>query len=1649
MDKKTLFLLLVSFCVKFAFSAEHVWIGGVTGEWNNPENWSSGKVPNAPDETVVINATADTTITVTANVTISGIKVTGNYVVLIDGDKAITMSSSSGEVYSDIGEGATLKVDNTFSSTTSPKMKFIKRGKGVHQQGVGTSQDSTNSMYMKDYSYFEVAEGKVDLHFRNHANGLSCSDIVIRNGATLLTTTSNALADDAKVYIEEGGIFDGGNVSDCIGGFMGKGIAKRLNALYISCPVYYGPFRFDGQLHGDVRIRPSVYEKQGEVSERRFIVGSRDTLKNCYLYYSNEVWDDVKDFLQFAPDAGGVFEVIKIARLNKDNAEVMWDWDLKLEDTDGNPVEIILDARHGIFKTGVVSGKGSITHNNAAEWVITNEMIKVKGSVKGTPNASITIGDNIKEHDGVVSSFSIVLDEGAILRHKNVGQTHYADVIGNNANIYLYDKADVIFDGLSFTNGHVKVQDGYSEGKITINGGVTDNVNLYTINNTNGVITINGGDIHINNIITGENNLKWVQTGGTLRTDKAFQAYGNDGRGSPDIFYWISGGEVYSVVPKHGRGMGLEASGDAKVFLSKGTAEWHRISSDDQSYTLRIKDNALVSVDGLYLASGAPNSTKPYTTTVDLQGGELRVSEGMSILGKASDYPTYEGKFLFNGGLLHSVETNRTESKTWPFMNLVKGVVQKGGMHFKTSHFSVWDTLLCSIPLLTDETLTTVDGGVTKYGRGVLQIQPNNTYTGPTYIGCGGGLRFSASNSDVAPCGKGSIEINNGSLISSDENTVNISYATGEGSTLTFDGASFITAINSGSIVLGNPAASEDSVLVRKNKGVLLLGSINQRNVVMGDKIKVKVNGGVSCDASTGLVNVPVFQYTRPSSGDRFDFHPLSYSNDKGFVGATTVEGFGGGANSIAAIKSSTAYTIDSDTQVAGLVMNYKASDGKSCNKGLTIASGATLKLGNDKGYAPLIFNNYNLSISNPSQSIEGSGAIDFGNAEGIILVSPGYFYNNWYKVVKVNCSLKGSNGITFAGGPNQELRSDISLSNVNTFTGGAVIQGCTVIPLVNNSLGQGTVTVQGNEDAGGEIWITNDSNMSEITNPLNLSGNGYCYWGERVTDLFEPEYGALRADRSVNVKGNVTLSGNTRISAYKIGTRLVFSKPISGGGDLTLAGSGYIALNAANTFEGKTIVEGLVEIGEDGSFGTGDVVLKKDAVLKFTNSSPKTIPNNISGEGKVIFAGTAKVTFTGKVDVDCNVVGTGALGGSSGIVKNDDGVLFVTATNTYTGATEINNGTVVLGAPNIPSEAPFAEDISVRLDASATSSIVCTEDDAVVEWHDADGRGIVYTQNAEAVECLPHLRSGVINSKPSIYFAGAMNRLTSTSVIKVKNVFAVYRILASGEASTNPNKEGWQCMGLFGKNGIDRGIRIESTSPEWGVTHWLQNAQVWNNGVQVRKFSKGTVMVSAFMMSSEIEASTAVGHYWGSTSYPRGFWGDIAEIIVYNRQFDEDERKFVEAYLAKKWGADVGQVEAGKFVDLLPTQSDVNVAEGATLELNGADQSFTSLSGAGDIVNNSEVSSVITLSSGALDDFAGTISGNVTIKVIGNVTIPEGVTIAPTVNLILGNGVIVDLDGRRVTVNNASGSGIIKNGELVVLGNNNLSSPATTIIIR
>jgi hypothetical protein len=59
---------------------------------------------------------------------------------------------------------------------------------------------------------------------------------------------------------------------------------------------------------------------------------------------------------------------------------------------------------------------------------------------------------------------------------------------------------------------------------------------------------------------------------------------------------------------------------------------------------------------------------------------------------------------------------------------------------------------------------------------------------------------------------------------------------------------------------------------------------------------------------------------------------------------------------------------------------------------------------------------------------------------------------------------------------------------------------------------------------------------------------------------------------------------------------------------------------------------------------------------------------------------------------------------------------------------------------------------------------------------------------------------------------------------------------------------------------------------------------------------------------------------------------------------------------------------------------------------------------------------------------------------------IPRGVKVP---QVVPAPGAILDLNGRTITVRNASGSGFVRNGTLVVTGVDSRMSPATVIIMR
>ena len=95
----------------------------------------------------------------------------------------------------------------------------------------------------------------------------------------------------------------------------------------------------------------------------------------------------------------------------------------------------------------------------------------------------------------------------------------------------------------------------------------------------------------------------------------------------------------------------------------------------------------------------------------------------------------------------------------------------------------------------------------------------------------------------------------------------------------------------------------------------------------------------------------------------------------------------------------------------------------------------------------------------------------------------------------------------------------------------------------------------------------------------------------------------------------------------------------------------------------------------------------------------------------------------------------------------------------------------------------------------------------------------------------------------------------------------------------------------------------------------------------------------------------------------------NLAEVIFYDRALSEQERMETEAYLQIKWG-----LRSGK-----PDRAVFNIAEGATLDLGGAEHEIASICGPGMIANGSL--SVSKLTADAAVGVVPTLSGEVSLK--------------------------------------------------------------------
>ena len=154
----------------------------------------------------------------------------------------------------------------------------------------------------------------------------------------------------------------------------------------------------------------------------------------------------------------------------------------------------------------------------------------------------------------------------------------------------------------------------------------------------------------------------------------------------------------------------------------------------------------------------------------------------------------------------------------------------------------------------------------------------------------------------------------------------------------------------------------------------------------------------------------------------------------------------------------------------------------------------------------------------------------------------------------------------------------------------------------------------------------------------------------------------------------------------------------IAGSGSVTLNGTASVALATANSYSGGTNVNaGTLKINNASAIGTGALSLAAGATIDNTSGSAITLSTNNAQNwnGDFTFAGSNGLNLgTGAVVLPANRFVTtggsgkltvgGVISGAFGITKTDTGTLALSGANTYTGATTVSAGTLLLtGAIN------------------------------------------------------------------------------------------------------------------------------------------------------------------------------------------------------------------------------------------------------------------------------------------------------------------------------------------------------------------------------
>ena len=333
-------------------------------------------------------------------------------------------------------------------------------------------------------------------------------------------------------------------------------------------------------------------------------------------------------------------------------------------------------------------------------------------------------------------------------------------------------------------------------------------------------------------------------------------------------------------------------------------------------------------------------------------------------------------------------------------------------------------------------------------------------------------------------------------------------------------------------------------------------------------------------------------------------------------------------------------------------------------------------------------------TVTNNGNSITLNGLMNAGSASTLFISGTGNLVIGANKELVVAASKDttitskivdnpgGASSLTYSG-----AGSNFTLSGSNTYTGGTVVNAGSLTAGSGSSLG-----------AAGFVNVTVQSGATLVTNNLQFTGN---------LTLNGGTVSATNGNSQDVWNGPITLGATSTIDVGSSDGVLTVNGTVSGPGGLTKVGtSGRVTfLKGINTYTGPTTVsQGILQFknslyGNDTAQWTpANISVSSGAILMlsvggtndFTTAQAGTLVTNLTTgvnnnglkAGSSFGIDTANATST--VNITAAITdSTGTGGGAVGLRKNSNGTLQLSASNTYSGQTILDLGTLSVASFN------------------------------------------------------------------------------------------------------------------------------------------------------------------------------------------------------------------------------------------------------------------------------------------------------------------------------------------------------------------------------